>query len=75
MSINTLLLCARCIDRTGYAKKTKQHRIGGTSCSCCLFSSFLLAFTYVKELELPAINVDTNQFPGKSVPDQYLFKQ
>jgi len=65
MSINTLLLCARCIDQTGHAKKTEQHRISGAVVvvDCCfsgitrLFSSFSLAFTYVKELELPAINV------------------
>jgi len=65
MSINTLLLCARCTDQTGHAKKTEQQRISGTVVvvACCFsgkqapFSSFSLAFTYVKELELPAIKV------------------
>jgi len=65
MSINTLLLCVRCIDQTGHAKNTEQQRISGTvvvvACSFLegmrLFSSFSLAFTYVKELELPAIRI------------------
>jgi len=30
-SVNTLLLCARCIDQTGHAKKTEQQRISGTA--------------------------------------------
>jgi len=64
MSINTLLLCARCIDQTGHTKKKEQQRISGTVVVvACYFSgrhatsSFSLAFTYVKELELHAINV------------------
>jgi len=67
MSINTLLLCARCIDQTGHAKKNNNGLaeplllllvvfLEGTR----LFSYFSLAFTLVKELEveakLPAIN-------------------
>jgi len=52
----------RCIDQTGHANKTIQQRISGTvfvvACCCTrLFASLLLAFTYMKELELPAINV------------------
>jgi len=65
MSINTLLLCARCIDQTGHAKKTEQQRVSGTVVvvACCFseghatFFVFSLGFTYVKELELQAIKV------------------
>jgi len=52
MSINTLLLCARCIDQTGHAKKTEQQRISGTVVvvACCFsegHANFFVFFTWV----------------------------
>jgi len=73
MSVNTLLLCATEGARTKRDMPKKQNHNGlaellllllvvfleGTR----LFSSLSLAFTYVKELELPAIKNDTYTIP------------
>jgi len=51
MSINTLLLCARCIEQTGHAKKTEHQGISGTVVVACNFSGkhapFFVFFTCV----------------------------